>query len=237
MARLPRLTIGGLLHHVLHRGNDGVTVFRDEVDRLAFVELLRREAPASGVDVHAYLLLPDQYQLLLTPRDGTGLPRLLQQLGRAYVRRYNQRHGRRGTLWEGRYRSTLVDAEQHALDVMVSVDFAAGQAEPAVSGADVTVSSHAQYAGLATVPWLVAPSAYWALGNTPFAREQTYRQRVQQGLPEALQRDLQRAVETGWLFGSAAFKQQVEQRAGRRVAPGRPGRPAKLQASVDSVPK
>lgn len=236
MARQARLTLGGVPHHVLQRGNDGAMVFRDDADRERFLGLLREHAPAYGVAVHGYVLLPSEFQLLATPQSDTGLPRWLQQIGRAYVRAFNSRHQRSGTLWEGRYRSTLVDAEAHALDVLTLFDTEPLRLQLAAAAGDYAWSSHAHYAGLAAQAWLLAPPAYWALGNTPFAREGAYRQKVQQGLPPRLDQALRQAVTSGWLLGSDAFKQTVEARSGRRVVPRAAGRPRKLDAAFKSVP-
>ena len=109
MARLPRLAVGGALHHVMQRGHDGHPVFRDDADRRLFLSLLSDAARAEAVAVHAYALLDSEIHLLATPAQAANLGRLMQAVGRRYVSAFNRRHQRRGTLWDGRFRSSLID--------------------------------------------------------------------------------------------------------------------------------
>ena len=104
MARLPRLTVTGYPHHVILRGNDRQDIFRATADHQHMLDLLAEHARAQQVDIHAYVLMTNHLHLLLTPQADQGLPRLMQAVGRSYVRRFNQTYGRTGTLWEGRYR-------------------------------------------------------------------------------------------------------------------------------------
>jgi len=106
MARLPRLTAPGLPHHLIQRGNNRQSIFIDEVDCTRFLDELAELAAPHGLAVHAYVLMPNHVHLLATPVAGDTLARLMQALGRRYVRWFNARHRRTGTLWEGRYRST-----------------------------------------------------------------------------------------------------------------------------------
>ena len=106
MARLARLTVPGLPHFVMLRGNDGTVIFRDDADRALMVQLLAEYAAPFDIAVHAYGLLDNRLQLLVTPEGSrSGLPGWMQAVGRRYVRYFNDRHGRTGTLWEGRYRA------------------------------------------------------------------------------------------------------------------------------------
>lgn len=225
MARLPRLSITGLVHHVLLRGNNGQPVFLDATDRSACLSILAELAQPSQVQLHAYLLLDDRLHLLLTPLQAGALQGLMQQLGRRYVRRFNLRHGRSGTLWEGRYRSTVVDAERDLLACMAWLDGCPVQAGLALAPAAYPWSSHGHYVGLRHERWLTTPAPVWALGNTPFAREAAYAERVRQGVSVADGQRLLAAVQGGWVTGSPAFLAQVQQLSDRRVEKGRAGRP------------
>jgi len=122
MARLARLAIDGCVHHVLQRGLDRRAVFRDETDfarmRADLGELCREHAVA----LHAYVLMPDHFHLLATPRAAADLSRLMQALGRRYVRWFNRRYERAGTLWEGRFRSTVVKPAPHLVDCLRYVE-------------------------------------------------------------------------------------------------------------------
>jgi len=227
MARLPRLTIPGYPHLVLLTGNDGRTVFVDDEDRRAWLTRLQTWLAPCKVQLHAYVLLPEQVRLLATPEDADGLPRLMQAIGRDYVRYFNRRHGRSGTLWEGRYRATVLQPERHMLACMTLLDTYPVADGLAARAADYLWSSCAHYAGLRVDPLLTPPPAYWALGNTPFAREAAYGVQIKTGVPAAQAQAIERAGRGGWALGDAVFLAQLQRHAPRRVSPARAGRPRK----------
>src|SRR4051794_22312806 len=107
MARLARLTLPGYPHHVIQRGNNRQLIFASDDDRRQLLQLLEVHAKELGVAVHSYVLMDNHFHLLATPKDAVGLPKLMQAVGRRYVRTFNDTYGRTGTLWEGRYKSTL----------------------------------------------------------------------------------------------------------------------------------
>jgi putative transposase len=108
LARQPRLTVAGYPHHVIQRGNDRQAIVRDDADRERLLALWQEHAQTFKVAIHAYVIMDNHFHLLLTPDTDTGLPQMMQAVGRAYVRYFNLRHQRTGTLWEGRYRSNLI---------------------------------------------------------------------------------------------------------------------------------
>jgi REP element-mobilizing transposase RayT len=122
MARRPRLAVAGELHHVGLRGHNGGTVFADDADRAGFLAMLCDSAALHRVSVHAYALLQAEVQLLVTPFQSDALGRLMQSLGRRYVAAFNRRHGRRGTLWEGRFRSSLLQSGAALVDATVHIE-------------------------------------------------------------------------------------------------------------------
>lgn len=226
MARLPRLAVTDQPHLVLWRGHNRQPVFQDDADRQAFLDLMAEQAPREGVEVHAFALLDATLWLLVTPRREGALSRLMQGLGRSYVRRFNQRHGRTGTLWEGRYRATVL-APDYVLPAMVCLDHEPVQAGLAAAPEAYRWSSHRHHAGLSVQRGLQAPAAWWALGDTPFAREAAYRQQVQSGLSREMEQRIRQAAAAGWPLGDAAFLQRLQAQTGRRTQPARPGRPRK----------
>ncbi|MEW6694603.1 MAG: transposase [Pseudomonadota bacterium] len=234
MARLPRLAVTGLPHLVVWQGHNRQPVFVDDEDRAAFVALLAEAAAREGVEVHAWVLLDTALWLLVTPRRDGALSRLMQDIGRRYVRRFNQRHGRSGTLWEGRYRATVV-APAEVLTAMVWLDHEPVRAGLAPSPDGWPWSTHRAYVGLAPLRDVQPPPPWWALGDTPFAREAAYREQVRAGLPTAREQALREAALKGWPIGDAAFLAGLEAQTGRRTRPARPGRPRK--PPVDLSPK
>lgn len=121
MARLPRLTLPGYPHHVIQRGNNRQPIFVDRQDRETLLGLLAEQARRHGVAVHAYVLMDNHFHLLATPPSADALPQMMQAVGRSYVRQFNNRHGRSGTLWEGRYRGTVLQPSW-LLPTMVFMD-------------------------------------------------------------------------------------------------------------------
>ncbi len=115
MPRTPRIVLPGVPLHVVQRGNDRVRIFHSDSDYLRFREDLRASLQASGVALHAYVLMPNHVHLLLTPPNAGAPARLMRGLGARYVRYVNATYGRTGTLWEGRFRSTMVDSDRYLL--------------------------------------------------------------------------------------------------------------------------
>jgi putative transposase len=225
MARQARLTVAAYAQHVIQRGNDRQAIVRDDADRKRLLALWQEHAQTFKVAVHAWVLMDNHFHLLLTPETDDGLPKMMQAVGRAYVRYFNNRHQRTGTLWEGRYRSHLIDSERYFLACMVYLDLNPVRAGMVVNAADHFWSSHRHFVGLGNQPWLSPHSLYWELGNTPFAREATYRQLVQSGVSADEQMAFTRHVLAGWAMGSAQFKDALQQLTPLRLGPGKVGRP------------
>ena len=225
MARQARLTIPHYPHHVIQRGNNKQSIFRDDRDRERLLSLLHEYSLKAQVAVHAYVLMDNHFHLLLTPEDSKGLPAMMQALGRAYVRYFNTRHGRTGTLWEGRYRSSLIETEQYLLNCMAYIDLNPVRAGMVSEPAQHPWSSHRHFVGLSCDKLVTPHALFWSLGNTPFAREAAYAQWVAAGVPDQRRADLTRALLTGWPLGSPDFIAKLEGATQRRVLPGKAGRP------------
>lgn len=225
MARLPRLTLPGHAHHVLQRGNNRQIVFRDSDDFEAMLALLSEYAERERVAIHAYVLMPDHFHLLATPETPNGLPAMMQAIGRRYVLGFNRRHHRSGTLWEGRYKTTLVQAETYLLPCMAYIDLNPVRASLTPTAAAYRWSSYGHYVGQRVDKRITAHSSYWQLGNTPFAREARYAELVNQGLQPHQQAALTDTVLKGWALGDANFMAELQKQTPRRVARGKAGRP------------
>lgn len=222
MARLPRLVLAGQPHLVVQRTLDARAAFVDAADRALFIDILREALAVERVELHAYALREDELRLLLTPATAPALARLMQALGRRYVSAYNRRHGRRGTLWDGRFRACAVESGDCVLAAMAWIE----QDAPAGQG-----SSAEHHLGTHRVPLIVDPPAYWSLGNTPFAREAAWRRCLDAGLTEPLATRLARALRGGWAFGSPAFIQSAAT-PDRPASPRPAGRPKRSCVSA-----
>ena len=226
MARLPRLTLPGYPHHIIQRGNNRQPIFLSLADYQFFLALIEENALKFNVALHAYVLMSNHFHLLATPATQDGLPQMMQAVGRRYVRYFNDKQGRTGTLWEGRYRSTLIETERYLLACMVYIDLNPVRAGLSPHARDYAWSSYGHYAGF-RIDKLVTPHPlFWALGNTPFAREAAYAELVHHGIAPEQQDALTRSVLSGWALGEDGFVADLQKRTERRVQKIQPGRPA-----------
>lgn len=231
MARLARLSAANEVHLLIQRGNNGAAIFVDDDDRAAYLAMLRDAALANKVQLHAYALTDNEALLLATPADAGGLGRTMQSVGRRYVARFNRRHARSGTLWEGRFRSTVIDAAAHLSDCMVFVELAPVRAGLVRSAGEHRWSSARHHLGLASDPLVSDPPLYWATGNTPFEREIAHQRRLEHALTSEQVAAIDDAARKGWVYGSAAFARALESQTSRRSHPRRPGRPRSAAGS------
>lgn len=225
MARLPRLTLPGQPHYVLQRGNNLQPIFIDGQDYASMKDLLREMGRRFGVELHAFILLPNQVHLLVTPETADSLPQFMQSVGRSYVRTFNNRHGRSGTLWEGRYRATVLEPQAWMLPAMVVLENQAVQLGVAARAVDYPWSSARHNAGAQVEGMLRFHPAYWRLGDTPFAREAAYALMLDRGASEDVTEVVLGAAMKGWVLGGDSFVQGLQQRTERRLMRQRAGRP------------
>ncbi|MFY3386398.1 transposase [Paracidovorax sp. MALMAid1276] len=225
MARLPRLTLPDHLHHVIQRGNNRQPIFVDREDHELMLALLAENAQKHAVAVHAYVLMDNHFHLLATPSTADGLPQMMQAVGRRYVQTFNRRHGRTGTLWEGRYRCTVMEADRYLLPGMVYLDLNPVRAGVCERASDYPWSSHAHWRGLRNDRLLTPHPLYWSLGNTPFAREAAYASLVEAGIGSMEQGALTDSVLGGWALGRAQFVEELQRETPRRVVRSAVGRP------------
>lgn len=227
MARLPRLVVPNHLHHVVARGNNEQSAFIDEADYQQYLQWLRDAARKYRVAIHAYVLLPSRVHLLVTPADEAGLGKMMQAVGRLYVPYFNTRHRRSGSLWEGRFRATVVDAGAHFADCAHLLEYLPVQAGLSADMAAYPWSSHAHHTGLQRQPWLTDHPIYWALGNTPFDREAAYQRHCALPPDRRIAQAIEEATHKGWVLGSETFRAGLAKLTPRRLQPARRGRPRK----------
>jgi putative transposase len=229
MARLPRLTVPGYPHHVIQRGNNRQAIFSSAADYQMLLALLDENAHKFGVALHAYVLMSNHFHLLATPATANGLPQMMQAVGRRYVRYFNDSQQRSGTLWEGRYRSTLIETDRYLLACMAYIDLNPVRAGMVKEARDYAWSSHGHYAGLRNDKLITPHPLFWTLGNTPFAREAAYAELVNAGIPQTVQEALTRSTLGGWALGDEKFVANLQKRTERRVTRTQAGRPVRAE--------
>ena len=230
MARLPRLTIPGYPHHIIQRGNNRQPIFASGADYESLLSMLEENARKYGVAIHAYVLMSNHFHLLVTPESAQSIPQMMQAVGRRYVRYFNQRQGRTGTLWEGRYKSTLIQSERYLLACMVYIDLNPVRGGLVAAAASYPLSSHDHYIGHRQDRLITPHPLYWELGNTPFARDAAYAELVQSGITAEQQQALTDSALRGWALGEADYVADLQRRTVRRVSKTRAGRPRSVAA-------
>ena len=225
MARLPRFVIPGHPQHVIVRGNNRAPIFCAEQDYRFYLEKLKQACDKHQCDVHAYVLMTNHAHLLMTPHSEQGISKAMQMLGRYYVQYFNHAYGRTGTLWEGRYKATLIDSERYLLTCYRYIELNPVRAEGMVDHPSEYPWSSYRYNALGQEDVLVVPHAeYISLGETLVERKQAYRELFKAHIAERTMAEIREATNRAWVLGSSHFKEQIEQQLNRRVAPlGRGG--------------
>lgn len=226
MARLPRLIVPDLPHFVIQRGNDRQAIFRDDADRRRYLGALLDVARTHRLAIHAYVLMDDHVQILATPATAEGLGRTIQALGRRYVGWFNLRHGRNGTLWEGRYRCAVIESDRYLLTCMRYIELNPVRTGIVGRAADFPWSSAGHHLGQRPDQLLTDHRLFWALGNTPFERQVAWRCLLDQGVSDREGAQITDSVLKGWACGGEAFLAWLRDRTSRPVAPRPRGRPA-----------
>lgn len=213
MARHSRLVYPGVALHVVQRGNNRSDCFLAHGDYLTYLAHLRFLSRKYGCEVHAYCLMTNHVHLLLTPEDEEGCSLMMRDLGRAYVPYFNRRHDRSGTLWEGRFRSCLVESALYVLACYRYIELNPVRAGMVPEAGAYAWSSHTVNTGVHADPLVKPHSEYVALAN--------YADLFQQPIEPALLKTIREATEGGYPLASDAFKQNML--AGRRTERGKPG--------------
>lgn len=229
MARLPRLVLPNHPHHIIQTGNDSQLIFRAPDDYQQFLTWLKESAREFKVAIHAYVLMPNHLHLLATPSTVEGLAQTMQRVGRYYVPWYNAKYARSGSLFQGRFKTSLIDAQQYLMLCSRYIESNPVRSQLVGDARDYPWSSYAHHAGVRPDPVITDHALYWALGNTPFQREAAYIELSQPSLSPREMAVVDAAVLKGWPLGSDAFKTEIQHRAKRQVLPAKRGRPFKIK--------
>jgi len=229
MPRPPRLNLPHTPQHITQRGNNHQVCFFDDRDREAYLALLAKAAHRRSCAIHAYVLMTNHVHLLVTPALPDGVSRLMQDVGREYVRRINGRHQRSGTLFEGRFRSSLVDSELYCLICYRYIELNPVRANIVNKPGEYRWSSFAANA-LGKDDPLVSPHQQWlALGRDNRSRFHAYRSLLECESPESALGEIRYSHRKGLPLGSDAFKARIEAQLGITLGTGQVGRPPNLE--------
>lgn len=225
MPRLPRISPLGVPQHVIQRGNNRQICFTSEQDMAAYAKWLEEYARKFDVSVHAWVFMTNHVHLLVTPHAAGAVSSMMQSLGRRYVRYFNREYQRSGTLWEGRFKASLVQSETYLLICQRYIELNPVRAGMVSDPADYIWSSYQAHA-LGKQMALHSPHGeYLVLGDNGNARQQAYRSIFNAHVDSDLIDNIRSAVNKGLALGGDRFKDEIEQIHGRRVREGIMGRP------------
>ncbi|WP_444895432.1 transposase [Microbulbifer sp. EKSA008] len=236
MPRLPRLNLINVPQHIVQVGHNNLPCFFDEEDYQYYLISLRNASDQYGVDVHAYVLLPNMIQIIATPTIPDGISSMMQSLGRRYVQFVNHRYKRSGTLWRGRYKSSLIDSDAYLLTCYRYVELRPLYLGLADSLEDYEWSSFNHHTNIKKDNLIKDHRLYLSLGNTVMERAQSYRKLFQYSFDRKLLDYIAETIKLGHVLGGDAFKEKIEQIVNQRVRPLKRGRPKKAN-KVEKEPK
>ena len=228
MARPPRLELPGVPLHVIQRGNNRGACFFTDIDRRFYLKCLARAAAANDCAVHAYVLMTNHVHLLVTPSAAGAVGAMVQDIGRRYVRVINTIHGRSGSLWEGRFKSSLIDSETYLLTCHRYIELNPVRAGLAGHPGAYPWSSHAYYAGTRPDGLVSHYEQFRALGACEAERREAFCSLFAAPMEQHMLEKIRTAINTDSALGSEDFMQAAEAKLGRSVRPPKRGRPGKV---------
>lgn len=219
MARLPRFVIPGQPQHVIQRGNNREVVFVADEDYRYYLAKLQEACQKYQCDLHAYVLMTNHVHLLMTPHIEKGIGKVMQSLGRYYVQYFNHQYRRTGTLWEGRYKATLLDSEQYLLACSRYIELNPVRANMVDQPEDYPWSSYHGNAWGHEDRLLRKHEVYNALGSNDEERRLHYRALFSHHASEKELNEIRDATNKAWVLGNDRFRAQIEQLTKRQASP------------------
>jgi putative transposase len=231
MARLRRIDLAGVLQHVLQRGNNRSPCFFEVSDYTFYLDCLMQAAHQHDCAVYAYVLMTNHVHLLVSGAQVGGVSAMMQTLGRRYVRGINQRYGRTGTLWEGRFKSSVIESERYLLTCYRYIELNPVRAGMVKHPGDYRWSSYRRHTLVIGDAWLVDHACYLALGRDVESRQTAYQALFQHPLVVEELSTIRSRINRSGILGSDRFQEEIAVVLGRRVQPGKPGRPRQTPGS------
>jgi len=228
MPRKPRFFVPGLAAHVIQRGNNRQAIFFETADYELYLSLVGEGRDRYGCSIHAYVLMTNHVHLLLTPMEKSSVSRMMQYVGRHYVPYINAKYARSGTLWEGRFKASIVDSASYLLACYRYIELNPVRAGMVMCPGDYRWSSF-QGNGLAEPDGLLAPHAeYINLGRNESERAASYRMLFEEPEQEEMLAVLQEHTASGTPLGSDDFQAQIESTLSLKVGKAHRGRPRRV---------
>jgi putative transposase len=227
MGRLPRAIDDGLVYHALNRGNNRGDVFTDEADHLAFLQAIADAKVRYPFRLFGYCLMTNHFHLLLRPEPGQSISRILQSLTVTHTWRYHKRHRSSGHVWQGRFKSPVIQDDAHLLVVLRYIEANPLRAGMVTDPADYRWSSFPHH-GLGRADPLVSGFPEWEeLGATEAQRRRRWRAKVRGVQDEAELAAVRTSLRSGRPLGTDDWTGRVAERLNIDLKPRPRGRPPK----------
>ena len=225
MPRKPRFNLIGIPQHVIQRGNNREPCFFGEEDYRRYLDDLRESAEKFHCRIHSYVLMTNHVHLLVTPMAEFGVSQMMQALGRRYVYYVNKTYKRTGTLWEGRYKSSLVDSDRYLLTCMRYIELNPVRGNMVNHPGEYKWSSY-QANAQGGVDQLVEPHPlYLELSGVPEQRHEVYRELFRHHMDNDLLHEIRESLNHELVLGRSYFKDKIEEITKTQTRLGQPGRP------------
>lgn len=225
MPRRARLKIPGVTVHLIQRAAAGQACFFKDADYRFYLDSLAELAARFNCAIHAYALLENEVHILATPKDADGVSWLMKHLSQRYVQYVNQTYERTGSLWEGRFRSSLLQGAEYIIACYRFIEQAPVRAGLCTQARQYPWSSYRCNAENKANALIVPHKLYQKLAADPPARSLAYRALCKVPLPTPMQEVLRRASNGAHVLGNAKFVAQIEAEVGYKVTRGKVGRP------------
>jgi len=221
---MARVIAPNMPHHIVQRGHNREVVFLEEADYQYYLETLKEWRRALAIKVYAWCLMTNHVHLVLEPgTDTSSIGLLMKRLAGRQTRYVNKQERRTGSLWEGRYKSSIIETDSYLLQCCRYVELNPVKARMVVQAEDYPWSSYRAKVGLEDNELLDFDVMYQSLGN----HSEDYRRFVEAGIDSKEQEFIQQRLESNTLTGSSAFVDEIESRVGVRLEYRKPGRPNK----------
>jgi putative transposase len=225
MARLPRYFVKNQAQHIIQRGNNREPIFANDDDYRFYLDCLQEAAKRHALLIHAYTLMTNHVHVLASPKTEKSIPKTLQSVGRRYVQYFNSTYDRTGTLWEGRYKATVIDSDRYFLTCMRYIELNPVRAGMVKHPQDYSWSSYLANAHSKKNALLTQHCLYRQLDANLAERQRAYRQLFRTAIEAADLEAIRESTNKGWVLGNGRFREKIERLSGRRTMPKPRGRP------------
>ncbi len=228
MPRKPRYYLPGIPSHVVQRGHDRNACFFENENYQFYLNCLGEACERYDVELHAYVLMTNHVHLLMTPKTDLGISRVMQLVGNRYVQYINKKYGRSGSLWEGRHKASLINAEEYLLACYRYIELNPVRANIVKHPGGYRWSSYQHHATDYCDNLISEHDLYLSIDSNPIKRQYYYRELFKNALDDENAHHIRIAANFSAPLGGSQFKEQIEAMTGRKVSQLRKGRPERI---------